>query len=77
MEVLGVGVGVELVVVVDSKLEPDLETLTEEGVVTILVKLVLVDLAGPGEDVMLEMPVLEGAKVLGGDGETEGGVLVG
>lgn len=78
MEVLGVGVGVELdVVVVGSNLEPDLETLIEEGVVMMVVKLVLVELAGRGEDEMLVTFVLEEAEVLGGDGEMEGEVLGG
>lgn len=72
------GVGVKLVVVVvGSNLEPDLEVLTEEGVVMTVVKLVLVERAGRGEDEMLETFVLEKAEVVGGDVETEGGVLVG
>lgn len=72
MEVLGAGEGAELVaVVVASKLEPDLGTLIEEGVVMMVVKLVLVELAGRGEDEMLETFVLEEAEALGGDVEEE------
>lgn len=78
MEVLGAGEGAELVVVVlGSKLDPDLETLIAEGVVMMVVELVLVERVGRGDDEMLETFVLEEAEVLGGDVETEGEVLGG
>lgn len=71
MEVLGAGVGVALVVVVvGSEFGPDLEMPIEEGL-KILVKFVFGERAGREEDVTLEIFVLEGAEISGGDGETE------